>query len=275
LISIVDGSAQGTLRRLHLLYQHGYLDRRYAKRHEISWGGSEPLVYRLGSVGADVLKQVLALDGRRLSWLADHESDARESVDHALMVTEIMVRLEQACAASNQVRFIEPAEVASRVFGRDANHGSMFRWHAVVSHRGIPLRIEVVPDRVFGLQFKHRQPGHDTIYFFLEADRGTMPVKRKDLDRSSFHRKLLAYHASWRQMVPQQLFGFSRYRVLTVTSSEKRLDHLTEANQQFNRGQGSGLFLFTDYANLRSHADPLTLPFRSGRENQVSQLIEG
>jgi Replication-relaxation len=277
LTSLLGGSPQGILRRLTALHRDGYLERLSIRRQREVHGGSDPRVYSLGVRGKDFLKGLSAVLPRRLTWLASHQIDVRDSLEHALMVTDVMVGIERACKDAGTIRFIDPAEIAATVFGGDSaqeNRANVFRWRAVIENRGMPVRVEVIPDQVFGLQFPERPTGHDTVYFFLEADRGTMPVKRKDIERSSFHRKLQAYHGSWLQMVPQQLFGFQRYRVMTVTSSAERLAHLVEANQQFNLGRGSGLFLFADHATLRQHDDLLTLPFRTGRGSS-SRLIEG
>lgn len=277
LTSLLGGSSQVVLRRLTALHRDGYLERPWVRRQSSTRGGSDPLVYGLGARGKDLLNEILSVHPRRLSWLASHQIDTRDSLEHALMVTDVMVGIERACRAAEHVRFIDPAEIAASVLGTDGmreNRLNTFRWQAVIEHRGMPVRVEVIPDQVFGLRFSDRPNGHDTIFFFLEADRGTMPVKRKDIERSSFHRKLRAYHASWLQMVPQQLFGFRRYRVVTVTSSRERLAHLIEANRQFNLGRGSGLFLFSDHGTLRNHPDLLTLPFRTGRGGS-SRLIEG
>src|ERR1700687_5327722 len=54
LIALLDGSPQTTLRRLQLLFHHGYLDRPAA---QLDWyaQGSEPMVYALGNRGGAVL----------------------------------------------------------------------------------------------------------------------------------------------------------------------------------------------------------------------------
>lgn len=68
-----------------------------------------------------------------------------------------------------------------------------FRWQVEVRHGGKPYRLGVEPDRIFGLQFDRTPEGRRRSFFFLEADRGTMPVERKGLAETSFLRKLLAY----------------------------------------------------------------------------------
>jgi hypothetical protein len=54
------------------------------------------------------------------------------------------------------------------------------------------------------------------VHFFLEADRGTMPVVRSGLTQTSFYRKLIAYEATWTQKIHQRHLGIHRFRVLTV-----------------------------------------------------------
>src|ERR1019366_1552149 len=85
-------------------------------------------------------------------------------------------------------------------------------------------RIGLIPDRVFALEW-----GENRAYFFLEADRGTMPITRENASQSSFHRKLLAYEATWTQNLHRTRFGFNRFRVLTVTTGANRAQHLAEA----------------------------------------------
>ena len=48
-------------------------------------------------------------------------------------------------------------------------------------------------------------------WFFLEADRGTMPVTRDDLDQRSIYRKLLANEATWRRGLHRSLFDFEHF----------------------------------------------------------------
>ena len=57
--------------------------------------------------------------------------------------------------------------------------------------------LRVLSDRVFALEIDEQPDSR--AYFFLEADRGTMPVKRQSLSQTSFFRKLLAYEATWSQ----------------------------------------------------------------------------
>jgi hypothetical protein len=58
------------------------------------------------------------------------------------------------------------------------------------------VKLGVIPDRIFTLEYTDQAGKVQRVYFFLEADRGTMPVVRKGLVQTSFFRKLLAYEAT-------------------------------------------------------------------------------
>ena len=53
-------------------------------------------------------------------------------------------------------------------------------------------KLGVIPDRVFALEYADQYGSTQRVYYFREADRGTMPVVREKLTQSSFYRKLLA-----------------------------------------------------------------------------------
>jgi hypothetical protein len=107
-------------------------------------------------------------------------------------------------------------------------------------------------------------------YFFLEADRSTMPVVRKGLAQTSFFRKLLAYEATWTQKVHQRHLGIHRFRVLTVTTIAARVNTLLEACSKLKRGHG--LFLFADQSVLEK--DLFSAVWQSGKTGELSPLLD-
>lgn len=54
----------------------------------------------------------------------------------------------------------------------------------------------MIPDELLGLAFDDGTAS----YFMLEVDRGTMPVVRKETNRTSFARKLMSYYEGWKTM---------------------------------------------------------------------------
>jgi len=101
------------------------------------------------------------------------------------------------------------------------------------------VRVPVAPDAFFGLQ----DPKGRTQYF-LEADRGTMTVKR-------FLSKLKAYAAYWQEKRHETRFGIRYFRVLTVTTSAARRENLLRAAVSNYEVEKIGrMFLFTEDAAL-------------------------
>ena len=266
--ALVGGSKQAILRRLQLLYHHGYLERPRAQIEYYQPGGSRTFVYGLGDHGAELLRFGTNAPTRALEWSAKNRAVKRLFLEHALLVSDVMVALELACRQHGGMRFLSSDELPLPTTTR--SRLEPFRWKVSLNSN---TRIGVVPDCVFGLEFADQPPDRNRAFFFLEADRGTMPITRSGLHHSSFHRKFLAYEATWLQELHRKHFGFHRFRVLTVTTSADRLNHLVEACHQLERGQG--LFLFTDLKTLLATPDPLNLPWQTARSGQTVRLIDG
>jgi|SRR5579863_6162246 len=265
LIALLDASRQMTLRRLQLLFHHGYLDRPAA---QLDWyaKGSEPLVYALGNRGA----AVLAAEGERggaLRW-DKNRNVSRQFLRHTLAVAEVMVAFEVACRKQEGVEFIRPEEVLAAAPQATRRLRLPFRWQVEVQEGGTLHRLGVEPDRVFGLRFASEPEHRRNAYFFLEADRGTMPVTRNGLAQTSFRRKLLGYRETWRQGLHRRHLGIPNFRVLTVTTSEERMRHLVAACRSL---EGGRLFLFTDRESL-GRGDILWQEWVNSR-NEVAGLI--
>ena len=255
--ALLPGSRQQVLRRLQLLYHHGFLER---PRCQIDYyqNGSRRMAYGIGNKGAAVLKRELALPFHRLKW--DQKNRVhRIFLDHALLVSDVMVALDVACRRRRDIRLLTPEEAI--LPAATARKREPFQWKAEI---GKGIACGVIPDRVFGLEVSEKSGRQNRCWYFLEADCGTMPVSRHDLDQSSFYRKLLAYEATWRKNLHRTRLGFDRFRVLTVTRSPQRVEHLLEACSQLQRGQG--LFLFTDTSSLLAGDDILTIPWRHCRQ---------
>jgi len=266
--ALVGGSKQVILRRLQLLYHHGYLERPRAQIEYFQPGGSRAFAYGLADRGAELLRLTENPSPRALEWSAKNRAVKHLFLEHALLVSDVMVSLELACRRHSGIRLLKSDELPLQPATR--SQLEPFRWK--VSLNG-GTRLGVVPDCVFGLEFADQPPDRNRAYFFLEADRGTMPIMRSGLHHSSFHRKFLAYEATWLQELHRKHFGFHRFRVLTVTTSTDRLTHLVEACRQLDRGQG--LFLFTDMKSLLTGHDPLTMPWHGARPEQSVRLIDG
>lgn len=259
IVQLIGESGQPVLRRLQLLYHHSYLERPRAQIDYYHRGGSRRMVYGLGSKGAVLLKRELKPAFHELDWGPKNRAVTRLFLEHALLVSDVMVALEMSCRKSGQVRLLHADALAVPTH----SPREPFQWSVNVSGR---LKLGLIPDRVFALE----SINGDRSFYFLEADRSTMPVMRQGLSQSSFNRKLLAYEATWTQGIHRSRLGFHRFRVLTVTTSAERVKSLVEACGQLKRGQG--LFLFTNHTSFMNHEDVLSLPWQSGR-NDIEAIL--
>ena len=248
---LVGGSRQQILRRLQRLYHNGYVERPACQLDYYQQPGSRSIAYGLGSRGAAHLRRVDHSPFSRLDWTPRNRSVKRLFLEHALMVSDIMVALEIACRKRGNVRLLIEDEIPLPATTRTKR--APFQW--TVSGSG-KEKLGVIPDRVFTLE--HRENG-ERILCFLEADRGTMPVERTNNDASSIMRKLQAYALTWKAGIHRSRFGTSRIRVLTVTSSESRCQNIRCAASAVSGGRG--IFLQTD---ITSGFSAETCPVPSG-----------
>jgi hypothetical protein len=266
LVTLIEASSQQILRRLQLLYHHGFLERPRAQIDYYHQGGSRHIVYGIGNKGAALLQRELGLAFRKIHWSEKNRSVGRIFLEHALLVSDVMVTIELACRETGRIRLLteEQLPLPANLNGQR----QPFRWRANINGR---LKLGVIPDRVFALEFQDDRGNRDLAFFFLEADRGTMPVKRHDLYQTSFYRKLLAYEATWSQSIHRTRFGFHRFRVLTVTTSVERVRSLVEACSQLKTGRG--LFLFADWASLKKPGDIFSSIWQSARHGETTTLL--
>jgi hypothetical protein len=267
LTALMTDSSQQILRRLQLLYHHGFLERPRAQLDYYHQGGSRHIVYGIGNKGAALLQREIGARFQHLRWSEKNHSVGRIYLEHALLVSDVMVAMELACRARGRVRLIAQDQLSLPSEGSQEHQS--FSWKVNVTRS---LKLGVIPDRAFALEYENPDGQSDRAFFFLEVDRGTMPVMRKNLSQTSFYRKLVAYEATWSQSVHRTRFGFHRFRVLTVTTSTMRLQSLVEACSQLKSGHG--LFLFADRTILEKPDTLLSPTWQTAKQGETASLLD-
>ena len=257
--ALAGGSQQQIVRRLQLLFHHSYLERPRAQLQYYERGGSKSIAYGLGNKGGALLRQEFGLAVDAEAWSEKNNAVGRVYLEHALLVSEFMVSLELACR-KHGIRLLYDDELGLPAARQPC------RWWVKIQGG---IKLGVIPDRVFALEYKDRNGQMERAYYFLEADRGTMPVVRTGLAQTSFYRKLLAYEATWTNKVHQRHLHIPRFRVLTVTTSAARLQSLLHACSQLERGHG--LFLFADQSALKE--DLFSAVWHSGKTSQPTAVL--
>ena len=207
------------------------------------------------------MKQELGVAFREVSWDEKNRAVGRMFLEHALLVSDVMVAIELACRKRDGIRLLYEDQLALR------SERQPFQWRV---KRQDGIKLGVIPDRVFALEYRDQNGQPQRVHFFLEADRGTMPVVRSGLTQTSFYRKLIAYEATWTQKIHQRHLGIHRFRVLTVTTIAARVKSLLEACSKLKRGHG--LFLFADRTVLEK--DLFSAVWRRGKSSETTGILD-
>jgi len=253
IIALTGGSQQQLTRRLQWLFHHGYLERPRAQLQYYERSGSKTIAYGLGNKSSSLLQLNPA------SWGEKNRAIGRIYLAHALLVSDVMVSLELACRQRG-IRLLHEDELNLPV-------EAPLHWRVKLRDG---TKLGVIPDRTFALEYSDQKGQVQRAYYFLEADRGTMPVVREKLTQSSFYRKLLAYEATWANKVHQRHLRIPRFRMLTVTTSAVRVKSLLDACSRLQRGHG--LFLFADQSVLQK--DLLSTVWQCGKAATMSALVD-
>lgn len=114
-----------------------------------------------------------------------------------------------------------------------------------MSFNGERHEIAIVPDEVFGLHYLDKPGGRNRAYFFVEIDRGTMPITRSDIRQTSFARKLMSHSDTHERKLHTERFGIKNFRVLTLTTSCDRITTMQQAwESEVSHRAPAGMFLF-------------------------------
>jgi len=213
---LVGGSAQAILRRLRLLYDHGYLDRPHCQLTR----GNNKMVYALGQRGAEMIAEETG-EKPIADWAEKNRQLQSHYLEHALMVSRFQVALRYAAHSLGTV-----------VLERWCPDG-FIRDSVTVEHRDRRERVPVAPDAFFTLRLLD---SGESVSGFLEADRSTMPIGR-------FAVKLRGYLAYYRSGQQERRVGARNCLVVTITTSAERAEHLLEAARSVT-DRGLRMFIF-------------------------------
>jgi len=241
LCSALAGSVQHITRRLGRLFHAGFLDRPKAQLL-IQPRANAHMVCCITNAGQAILRE------RGFPTFASPPRARGETValslSHTLRVTDVMLAFERTAAACG-ARFLHREDWQKD--SEEGQHLTLMRWSITIQYDAKRVRCAVIPDAVFALDQEGKRS-----YFFVEADRGTMPVSRGSADQTSFRRKVLAYKATRDAGILWKRHAIPGFRVLVIAESERRLRSLRSAAAAcFQRGD-STMLCFTLASNFLS-----------------------
>lgn len=213
-------SRWGMNARLRLLYDHKYIDRPQAQKSLYSHSDKRPVIYALGNKGADFLKTEFNIPmPKKVYWTEKNRRVREAHIQHTLGISDFVVEIEMMCRENGNLEFIDSDNILARSPTQTRKAKYPFRWKTRMRYDGPAFDIALVPDYVFGLRDTETRKEK---FYFVEIDRGTMPVSRKDMTQTSFKRKILSYVDTLERGLAKKRFGMSGFQVLTITTSEKR-----------------------------------------------------
>jgi hypothetical protein len=260
LAKLDGGSEQNLLRCLRILFDHQYLDRPYIQLAHMPISGPRPMVYGLGRRGAQALRDH-SVHADASDWTERNKRAGAKFIEHTLAIADFMVGLEIDCREHGDIKLLYEREILTNAPERTQKSREPLRlvMPGLSNKMGVS---SVIADGLFGLVF----PDDTAAYFLLEVDRGSMPVVRANFDRTSYRRKLLVYWEAWKKKLHVEQFGISQIRVLTITSSTKRVGNMLSAVDEITAGKGSNFFLF---ASAKDTSTPLNTQWRTGKGDLI------
>lgn len=213
-------------RRLQLLFHHGMLDR--LQMPLVLGEGRVPFVYVLDKLGANLVASVSGQNREEIGWRPQDNQIGFQFVDHTLAISDVRVAFS---VLQEQERFQELHWVGEREL-RTADMKNRVPFYM----RGA-RKVRVYPDGYFNiLPHQVKRPAH----FFLEVDQGTMSTTR-------WQGKIKAYRQFRQSGFSQRYFNTQNFRVLTVTSTEKRVKALKKATE---KARGERYFWFASQEHV-------------------------
>ena len=270
ILALLPGSRKGILRRLCFLFHGRYLERPPEQIKPLALG-SRPMVYGLGQRGADILHQELGLPKSKIDWARKNREVKQLFLEHTLMISNFLACLTLACRMRGDIRVMDTDEI---VQGKPQLHvKTSFKFKGQVYN----LNYRLEPDRVFGLHFVNDPPGSNRLFFLVECDRSTMPIRRINPYKSCFEKKLRGYWDCWQKGMFREALGFQNARVITLAKSKERIASMVKVVRELGEsGKAPRMFLFALESDFTlKNIDRVLAPiWRNANDDRLMSLVD-
>lgn len=193
--------------RLSLLYHHGFLDRLFLGVYADKM--NSPILYVLDKRGAEALQ---AEQGSEVQWGKRNKDISAQFLEHTIAINTVRIAVARACSTDTPYTLME--------WRGENDLKADYDRVTIRKENGRLQSVSVIPDSYFALDTPRGKAA-----FFLELDRGTMTTKR-------FKTKILAYQVYYESGAYQRRFQTKSLRILTVTTSQARLENLKRVTEE-------------------------------------------
>ncbi len=222
---MINSNLQTARIRLYLLWQNKLLDR--VDLPLFVGEGSPPSIYVIGSHGRRLIAEQLGIDPGKVNRV-DSSRNYYFLLHHTLRRNDFRSAILAACRARDDLEFLfwkQDRNVGDTVFVRNG--------------RGDQVRVPLVPD---GFMCISTPRGKMCAY--VEIDRGTIGHRK-------FKMKQLGYYEWWKQKQCFEKYGVKNFRVLTITTNDRRMGNLIRTTiKASGSATGSGFFWFTTFDRI-------------------------
>ena len=227
----VHGPRKICQRRLRQLYVHKLIRRidPWVKRGQ----SYQSYIYALDKTGAHTLQHEFEISISEADWKPKSNEDNFSFMKHTLATNEIRIAVIRSCtgAGVELLTWLDEREIRGEYPDQVTITDPKTRKEA---------KTAVIPDSAFILA-----KGAKRSLCWLEIDMGTVTIEARNWESKSWVKKILAYLTYQKTAAPAQRYGHdSMARILTVTTSEQRLQTLKQATE---RAGGSITFWFTTF----------------------------
>ncbi|KUO64208.1 MAG: hypothetical protein APF80_17470 [Alphaproteobacteria bacterium BRH_c36] len=256
--------------RTRRLYDHGYLDRPRAQVHEFTGFGRPDTIHALGNKGAALLAE---LDGEvpaKSNWTDKNRSVKRPHIQHTLRISDIKLAINRLPRHVPAIKILSADDILKAAPPTTAADRNPWQWQARVRTKdGSVKPTKAIPDDVFGID---RTDVRKRYYYFVECDRGTMPIARTKQQSSHIVRKFEAYFHGFQAQLHRTRYNCGNLRFLTVTTSQERIANMITALQDIAEQADCSMFLFADFNQIMEAQHIMEVPWLNGHREQVSLL---
>lgn len=243
--------------RLRHLVAAGHLTR--MERPTLRTEGRKPSLFGLTAAGRDLLVDELGYAPGDIDWKPGYNNVSWALLDHQILLGTIFIAVRTAAPAAGW----ELAEwVDDRILRK--THTDLV---PVTDPAGRQRRVAVVPDAYFALGYTDDLTGQPRLLrFFVEGDRASMTAASARQQAHTWQHRIRSYQAYFASPLPVAMYGTNRLRVLTVTTSQKRLESLKAATEAVG---GRNRYWFAVEESLQRGALDAPIWFKAGSSDPV------
>jgi hypothetical protein len=263
-------SAKHLRQRLRLLYDHGYLDLPKAQLNDHTTTGKPEKIYALGNNGAALIAERSGVEPVKSNWSDKNRTVKRAHIQHTLRIGDIEDAFARTSSHDPTIKVLSADDILAMAPETTARDPKPWLWQTHVRQaNGYLLLAKAIPDAVLGLDLTTERKRY---FYWLEADRGTMPVLRTKQATSSVARKFEAYLAGYHAGLHTTRYGIKNIRFLIITTSQKRIDTMVATLSKMANQKDCSMFLFADWHQVNQADHALQITWRNGNNAPVSLL---